>query len=169
LNPDPRMGAPEIKVLGVYRLDVTEDVFREQFSVLYPEELPSSADPDIPNRTTAERYIREQLKSIVLVEVHVIDRDESFSMNDFIQEHPTIDDGGDQAAWAEAFLTPDGSSLAVERNACMPDAGDLRIAFYMHFWDTTLPLRTSYGEIACPPPVAMPERLELLVPFEPVD
>jgi hypothetical protein len=166
---DPQMTTPEIKILGVYKLGVTEDIFREQFSVLYPDDFLSRRDPDIPDRETAEARIRYQLESVVLVESLVINRDERFSMDDFIQEHPTIDDGGDQAAWAEAFLTLDGSSLAVERGADMPKSGDLRITFYIHFWDASLPLQTSYGDIMCPSAEPMPQRLKELVPFEPVD
>src|SRR5262249_22977738 len=119
------MATPEIKVLGVYRLDVTEDIFREQFSTLYHDVLQSRGGPDIPDRATAESYIRAQLESVVLIELLVMNRDQRFSMDDFIQEDPTIEEGGDQAAWAEAFLMLDGSSLAVERNAHMPNEGDL--------------------------------------------
>jgi len=49
------MPEPHIEVLGVYRLDVTDELFQEQFDILYGTEVP----PD--QRTEAGHQIREQL------------------------------------------------------------------------------------------------------------
>jgi hypothetical protein len=70
---------------------------------------------------------------------------------------------------AEAFLTPDGKALAAKRWSFDVPPGDLRLAFFLHVWNAATPLRTSYGDIRCPPPTAMPERLERLVPYQNVD
>ncbi|MFZ1103453.1 MAG: hypothetical protein WAN86_11540, partial [Hyphomicrobiaceae bacterium] len=88
---------------------------------------------------------------------------------EFAQAAIGVSRGNWQVAWAEAYLSPDGASLAVQRWSPAPAAGDLRIAFFIHFWDPTLPLQSSYGEIACPQPQPMPDRLERLVPFVFVD
>jgi hypothetical protein len=61
------MGDPTIKVLGIYRLNVTDELFREQHSMLFPNSLGVS-------RAISEPQIREQLDSVVLVEVLVLDR-----------------------------------------------------------------------------------------------
>jgi hypothetical protein len=34
---------PRIKVLGIYRLNVTDELFREQHSILYPDHWASAA------------------------------------------------------------------------------------------------------------------------------
>ena len=156
------MSAPTIRVLGIHRLRVTEELFREQHSILWPDTLGVS-------REVSEPYIREQLASVVLVEALVLARDSRFSMNDFEQAQIGVPPGHRQVAWAEAYLSLDGIALAVERWSPTPESGDLRVAFYIHDWNPTLPLLSSYGEILCPQPQPMSDRLERLVPFEPVD
>jgi hypothetical protein len=156
------MGEPTIKVLGIYRLDVTDELFREQHSILYPDSLGVS-------RAISELEIRQQLESVVLVEALVLDRDSQFDVDDFTQAQLDTPRERWQVAWAEAYLSHDGTCLAVERWSPAPESGDLRIAFFIHCWDPTLPLLSSYGEIDCPQPQPMPDRLAQLVPFEPVD
>jgi hypothetical protein len=157
------MNEPRIEVLGVYRLPVTEELFREQFDILYG--YPMSE----PERAQAERQCREQLSSVVLVEASVHNRDQTFDVGRFTQPQEGVPEANWQVAWAEAYLTPDGESLAVERWSKPPQSGDLRAAFFVHFWQPGLPLRTSYGEVECPAVQEMPERLARLVPYEPVD
>ena len=157
------MSEPEVNVLGVYRLIVTDDLVSEQQSILYPDATLGEA------RLAAELQIREQLGSVVLIEAVVRQRDTRFDIAHFVQPREDQPRDSWQCAWAEAFLSPDGQSLAAERWSPTPDSGDLRIAFFLHGYDPTRPLRTSYGDIVCPPPQAMPERLARLVPFEPVD
>jgi hypothetical protein len=156
------MGDPTIKVLGIYRLNVTDELFREQHSILYPDSLGVS-------RAISEPQIREQLDSVVLVEALVRDRDNRFDVSDFTQAQVGIARDHWQVAWAEAYLSLDGTALAVERWSPAPESGDLRIAFFIHGWDPMSPLLSSYGEISCPQPQPMPDRLARLVPFEPVD
>jgi hypothetical protein len=72
------MGDPRIKVLGIYRLNVTDELFREQHSILYPDHLGIS-------RAITEPEIREQLESVVLVEAVVLNRDSRFDVCDFTQ------------------------------------------------------------------------------------
>jgi hypothetical protein len=157
------MGEPTIEVLGVYRLRVTEDMFREQFRILYGQD-PSASNPG-PN----ERDCRESLESVVLIEVAVSHRDGRFAMRDFTQRRDDLPRDSWQSAWEEAFLTADGiNRLAVPFNKT-PAGDDLRIAFYLHFWDPSKPLCSSYGDVVCPQPAEIPERLEKLVPYELLD
>ena len=157
------MAEPRIDTLGVYRVPVTEELFREQFDTLYG--YPMSKQ----ERAVAERQCREQLASIVLLEVAVLDRDARFEVGDFTQPQDGVPEGNWQAAYAEAFLTPDGEALAVKRWGRAPESGDLRIGFFLHFWQSGTALRSTYGDVVCPEPQEMPDRLRRLVPYEPVD
>lgn len=157
------MSEPLVKVLGIYRLDVTDDLVSAQCSVLHS----GAETSNLPSE--AVREVRDQLFSVVLVEAVVENRDEHFSMDDFAQAQKGVERSHWQAAWAEAFLTLDGTSLVEERWSAAPEFGDIRIAFFMHNWCPSAPLQSSYGECACPPPQPMPPRLAELVPFELVD
>jgi len=152
------LSAPQIEILGVYRLPVTEDLFREQHSILYAD-----SDP------VAEKRCRDQLASTVLVEVLLRNRDESFDLGDFTQPQEGVPRENWQAPWAEAYLTLDGEALATERWSSPPQTEDLRVAFFLHYWQPNAVLRSSYGDLSCPAVREMPERLGRLVPYEPVD
>jgi hypothetical protein len=154
------MTEPTIKVLGVYRLNVTDELVREQQSILHGE------NDRVASCETLERQIREQLNSVVLLEALVLHRDEHFDMGDFTQPQIGIPRDRWQAPWAESYLSLDGTSLVVGRWSTPTPA--VRVAFFMHFWDPTAPLQSSYGEVVCPLPQQMSDRL-CLVPFEPVD
>jgi len=155
------MTQPRIDILGVYRLEITDELLRGQMDILYGSQ---------PNRPAeAERQCREQLESVVLVEALVSNRDERFDVGDFTQSNPNMPRENWQAPWAEAYLAPDGESLLVERWSVAPADDPLRMAFFIHYWNTDRPLQTSYGDVQCSRPQPMPERLKRLVPYEPVD
>jgi len=157
------MPQPSIEVLGVYALPVTRELLQEQTDILYGAEL-TGAD-----RKQAERQCSEQLKTTVLVELLVRDRDGRFRIGDFSQSQDGVARENWQVAWAEAYLSVDGESLLVDRWSEPPESGDLRVAFFMHYWDSGRPLLSSYGAITCSPAKEMPERLRGLVPYEPLD
>lgn len=157
------MAQPTIDVLGVYALPVTKSLLREQTDILYGSDL-SGAE-----RRDAERQCREQLESTVLVEVLVHNRDKRFSVGDFSQPQDGVPRENWQAAWAEAYLSEDGETLLVERWSDAPQADSFRVAFFIHCWNPAKPLLTSYGELSCPEVKKMPKRLQVLVPYEPVD
>lgn len=152
-----------VEVLGVYRLRVTDELIREQFEYRYPCPMSDS------ERRQAEQQVRDQLSSVILVEAIVRDRDDRFDVSQFTQPQDGISEGYWQCAWAEAYLTDDGKRLLVERWADPPKEGDLRLAFFLHSWQPSRPLRTSYGDVACPAVKKMPDRLARIVPYEPVD
>jgi hypothetical protein len=150
------MSDPRIEVLGVYRLDVTEELFREQFSILYSR--PMTEEKRVP----AEESIRELLESTVLIEVLVSNRDERFNVGDFGTY-------SGQVAYAEAYLSQDGEALLVEGSLKVPPDDPLRIAFFLAEWSPEWGdwgmLLTTYGKVQCPLPQQMPDRLKRLVPF----
>ena len=92
----------------------------------------------------------------------VSDADARFSINDFTQ---TI---GDQAPYLEVVLSADGSRIVDDYPPDSPQASKLRLPFFMHFFEPTQPLLTSYGPVLCPEPGPMSPRIETLVPYEPV-
>lgn len=151
---------PSVEVLGVYQVRATDELIRDRIQYSYSEDDVKTKE----GRAAVERESREFLESIVLVEVVIHGCDERFDVGDFTQR---IDGNRDnwQVAYAEAFLTPDGEALASEHSHDVP-ADDLRVAFFLHFWDSKKPLASSYGDIDCPAVRTMPERLERLVPYE---
>jgi hypothetical protein len=153
---------PSIEVLGIYRIQVTESLFEEQFEILYSFEM------DVEERREAERACREQLDSTVLVELIVTNPDKQFDVGAFTQPDPGLPKENWQAPYLETFLSLDGESLADENDAA-PLKDKLRVAFFMHCWQPSHYLRTSYRDIICPKPQPMPDRLRRLVPYEPVD
>jgi hypothetical protein len=151
---------PSVEVLGVYQVRATDALIQDRIQYSYSEDDVKTKE----GRAAAERECREFLDSIVLIEVVIHGCDDRFDVGDFTQR---IGDNPDnwQVAYAEAFLAPDGEALASEHSHDAPADG-LRVAFFLHFWDSKRPLASSYGDIVCPAVTAMPERLERLVPYE---
>jgi hypothetical protein len=154
------MSTPKIEILGTYRLSVTEALIQRKLSLHYGTE-----DGDVIARQAAT----DELNSIVLIELLVLNRDERFSVDHFLHEQPNLQAAHAQAAWLEVFLVPDGSSIVPTKLREVPTNTDLRLAFFVHFWDSNVPLQTTYGPIICPQVEAMPERLARLVPYESPD
>jgi hypothetical protein len=157
------MPQPHIEVLGVYRLAISQELLQEQLDILYGYEMSDR------ERRRAKQECKEQLESVALIEVLIKDRDSRFQVGDFTQPQEGVPRDRWQAPWAEAFLTPDGESLLVEQGGESPDDHHFRCAFFLLCYETDKPLRTSYGELNCPPVEEMPERLRRLVSFNPVD
>ena len=141
-----------LQVLGVYRLDVTPEVFAAQ--------LPMCGDED---------QCRDHFSSVVLIEAIGEAVDGRFKLNGLTQPNPAYPHGAPQAAWDEGLLSSDGEVLLARKISCVRGTGRLRFAFYMHYWDPQLPLKWAYGEIPCPPPKPMPERSKRLMPYRPCD
>jgi len=156
------MTQPTIEVLGTYRVRATEALIQDRVEYSYgPDQV------DTPEkRAAAEQESREFIESVVLIEALVRHPDGRFDAGDFTQRLDGVARDSWQAAYAEAFLAPDGTSLAADQESSDAPEGDIRIAFFLHFWDATKPLVTSYGDIQCPAVDEMPERLERLVPYE---
>lgn len=157
------MPGPQVEVLGVYSLPVTEELFEEQYDILYG--LPKSD----PRYAETARRIQEQLSSVVLIEALIRNRDSHFDVGKFTQPQRDVQRSNWQVAWAEAYLTLDGETLMVDRWSAPPATGDLRVAFFIHLWNPGEPLYSTYGEIRCPDVREMPQRLKQLVPWLPVD
>src|SRR5919201_3852003 len=138
------MPEPTIQVLGVYALPVTKELLQGQTDILYGAHLTGEA------RRQAEQQCREQLESTVLVEALVRDRDDQFRAGDFCQPREGVAEESWQVAWAEAYLSLDGESRLNARWPDPPEAKDLRVAFFIHYWEVDKPLLSSYGALRCP-------------------
>jgi hypothetical protein len=154
---------PCLEVIGVYRLNVTKKLVDEQYHNLYPQ-MKSPAD-----KRRAISWCKQQLASVVLIEVLVKNPDERFQVCDFTQEQEGLSRDRWQAAYRVAFLTASG-----DRRLTKPARGEVagssfRCAFFLHSYRPEKQLMTSYGAFNCPPVKDMPERLEELVQFVPVD
>ncbi len=155
------MPTARIEIVGVYKLPVTDELFEKDFQARW-----ESSTPDF-DRASAIRRCREELESVVLVELVVMNPDDRFKPDDFAQTDESLPQGEWQAAWAEAYLTSDGTSYAGKFRWAPPPHGEsIRMAFYMHFWDPEKSLLTSYGEVQGLATQLMPERLQRLVPYE---
>lgn len=150
------MASPNVQVLGAYRVECTPELFAQAMEWKYGD-LPLSAE----ERDAAEAHVRSELCGAVLIEAAIHNRDDHFSVSDFGQ------DGSDQAAYSEVFLSEDGRAVIADAFDVPTDPG-LRIAFFLHFLDPAKTLNTSYGPVSLPPLQPMPERLAELVPYEPV-
>lgn len=150
------MPRPRVEILGAYRVDASPELQEKAMRLKFPFEFDSAKD-----RADAEQQVRSEISGAVLLEVLIHDRDQHFSVSDFGQ------DGSDQAAYSEVFLSDDGNGVV--SNFDMPPHDPIRLAFYLHFTDFAKPLRTTYGPVSIPLAQAMPDRLKALIPYEPVD
>jgi hypothetical protein len=97
---------PTLTVLGVYRLEVTPEIFAAQ--------LPMYGDED---------QCRDRFSSVVLIEAVVVQANERFS----------LPHGAAQVPWDEGLLSSDGEVLLARRINCVKGSGRLRFAFFMHY------------------------------------
>lgn len=149
------MPSPSVQVLGAYRVELTPELLAEAMDIKY-----GGLDLEPEERHHAEAAVRNEISNAVLLEVLVSNRNSEFDVDAFGQQ------GSDQAAYDEHFLSEDGTSVEGLR---LPPGKSLRIAFFFHFFDPAKPLLTSYGPVAVPGIQEMPERFRELVPYDPVD
>ncbi len=145
-----------INILGVYRVPYSRALFTQAMQWKYGDTEFTPAE-----REDTEKAVREELASAVLIECEVVDADDKFSVDDFRQPD------SNQVPYDEAFLTPDGESMAPSRYS-RPNASHFRLAFFLHFFQPGFPLFSSYGPLQLPPLSEMPPRLARLMPYEPV-
>ena len=136
----------------MYQLDVTPEVFAAQ--------LPMYGDED---------QCRHHFSSVVLVEAVAETRGGTVDLDSVTQTNTTYQGVGSQAPWDEGLLSPDGESVLARTMNCVKGEGAVRFAFYMHFWDSRRPLTWKQGDIQCPQPEPMPDRLKKLMPYRPCD
>ena len=150
------MPRPTVKVLGVFKVELNAKLLAEAMETKYGGLQLSAGE-----RIEAEKTVREELSSVVLVDVLVNNPDRQFDVGDFGQR------GLDQAPYDEAYLSLDGASVLSRFDAPATDA--FRVTFFLHFFDPLKPLTTSYGEVPIPVIQAMPQRFQEMMPYTAID
>ncbi len=145
-----------VKVLGVYAIPFTDELFEAAMNIKY-----EGIELSFLEKRRAKKAVKEELSSVVLIETIVTNPDESFDIGDFGQPN------SDQAPYDEAYLSLDGVQILSRFDK--PNEDKIRITFFLHFYDPQKPLKSSWGEVSCPTIEDIPMRLKDLVPYEPVD
>jgi len=137
----------------------------QSFRGLKPE-IPSSVYREQWQITESDSATDAHFEKLVLVEAVVSYADERFTMKDLGH---SVDVPGFrrhvQRAHDEALLSAVGNTLIDRRMKCVYGTGDLRFAFYLHFYDPARPLESPYGLVECPTIQPVPVRLKILVPY----
>ena len=150
------MNPPEIKVLGAYRVEFTEELLQNVMESKY-----GGIELSEKQKTNAENAVREELSSIVLLDVKIDNPDEKCKIDNFRQPD------ADQAPYDEAYLSSDGKSIISRTKR--PLGNSIRVAFFFHYFDPSKPLMSSYGIIPIPTLQEMPKYMKELMPYIPVD
>ena len=149
------MAETRLEILGAYILDFTDEQIKQFIEDSYG---------NILNETEKQEMLaakREELASVAAFDIRVMNADRKFDAGDFTQP------GSDQVAYDEVYLSPDGYSI--ESNSKPKDPTNFRIYFFLHFVNSQKPLRTSYGELEIPELQPIPDYLNKIHPFKPVD
>jgi hypothetical protein len=166
---------PELHVIGLHRVEMTYDLIRlwadyqraapdgkrqtwDDFSPCTQEELAH-------RMAESSLWLFESMRDLYLIEVMVNCPAGSFDFSDVGQVESGPADLR-QAVYDEQYLTPNGQALYGDGSEAPPEAS-FRAAFFLHFLDPTLPLKTPLGSVDLPKPTPMPERLAKLVPYDP--
>ncbi len=152
----------QVIVIGAHPLDYSDELFDRAVTAGFGLVALSTDQND---RELAEFATREALRSVVLVELVVRNRDKTMYMGDFGQTSGDVIGPADPVAYGEVFLSEDGG----HRVASFLDqvrSPDVRVAFYLHGFRPDQPLMTSYGRVLLPAMTEMPMRLKRLAPYE---
>jgi hypothetical protein len=143
------MTTPNIRILGVYKPEIPEDVYQEQW-----------------RGTGSDERTRAHFEKLVLIEAVLTDIDGGFKA---VKCGQSCNIAGFkphfQCAYDEALLSADGTYLIDRRMNCVHGTGELRLTFYLHFYDPEQPLQWSHGQVQCPPIQPVPDRRRNLVPY----
>lgn len=144
------MSEPQLTILGVYKPEIPEETWQEQWQV-----------------TADDEATREHFAGLVLIEATVFGQDGEFNFAEFGQWHVDLGSAPPhlQCGYDEALLSADGTELIQRSMGCVNGTGTLRFAVYLHFYNPVLPLKWQFGEVESPPVAPAPARLMKLVPY----
>jgi hypothetical protein len=149
---------PAVRILGAHRLQVSEELISSAVEAKFPNAMIKWW-----KRGAIRREVKAELSLVALIEVEILGADGRLQIGDFRQSD------SDQVAYDEAYLSPDGEQVVSRDINETPGGPNVRVGFFLHHFDWTQPLMTSYGPVKVPRPSPMPERLARLMPYEPVD
>jgi hypothetical protein len=144
------MPEPRLTILGVYRPQISEESWQEQWQV-----------------TADDAYTQEYFDQLVLIEGIVEGLGDPFDMGKFGQMSREAPDDPDQmlVGYDEGLLSADGEELIERKMDCIHGTGPLRFAVYLQYYDPTRPLQWQNGFVDCPTVQQAPERLTQLMPY----
>ncbi len=150
-------------IIGIHPLDAREELFDQAVTERYGL---ISLSTDRQTRESAFEVVRQELASVVLVEMVILGRDRRMYMGDFGQSRGDMLGAGDEVACCEVFLSADGTDRVADY---LDEVGgpDVRVAFFLHDFKPTRPILTSYGPVAPSVLTPMPPRLRRLAIFRP--
>ncbi|NUP88782.1 MAG: hypothetical protein HUU25_03045 [Candidatus Sumerlaeia bacterium] len=98
-----------------------------------------------------------------VVELVVHGADGDFPIFDFTQERPGLPQTKWRMPHCAKIMDATGTKVLADAAGTCDQIdlwlGDVRLAFYFHHLDPSLPFRTPFGEVALPPVAPLPERL----------
>jgi hypothetical protein len=152
------VSTPAVRIIGAHVLEPSEELVRSAVALKYP-----NTEIKWWKRAGIRDAVKAELSLVALIEIEIVGVDERFQIADFRQMD------SDQVAYDEVFLSPDGERVVSQGFDGILSGRDLRMGFFLHHFDWTQPLLTSYGPVRVPGPSPMPERLARLMPYDPVD
>jgi hypothetical protein len=101
-----------------------------------------------------------------LVEALVHGADGDFPIFDFTQERPGLSQVEWQIPHCAKIMSAEGTGVMADAAGTCDDLDlwmdEVRLAFFFHHLDPSLPLQTPFGEVSLPEPSALPERLRVM-------
>jgi hypothetical protein len=119
------------------------------------------------NGEFADTIYPENFRNLSLIEIQVLGDFNPSLLQAIAQRHPGDKNGGEQAPYFEYYLDSSGTNLLSE-NAAM-SSENRRACFFLHFTDTSLPLKVGEALIELPSVSELPERLVEFTNYVPSD
>lgn len=114
-------------------------------------------------------YDKPDWADACLIEILVKNSNGSLDFGEVYQSKPDVDSSLWQLAWSPYILNQDGTSgLRYYDFEPLNFEASLRVAFFLHFTDFTLPLTIQNEFINLHLPMEVPQRLDFII-FEEVD
>jgi hypothetical protein len=101
-----------------------------------------------------EAYVEKELGSLALVELEVIGMPSDGAITDMKQPHTKY------VPYDESYFHPTTLEQIPHDLYELPKTPDFRVAFYLHFYDPTQPVKTPWGDIQVGPITDPPSHLE---------
>jgi hypothetical protein len=148
------MPEPRLNILGVYRPQISEEAWQEQWQV-----------------TEDDADTKQYFDELVLIEGIVEGLSGPLDMGKFGQMSREAPDDPDQmlVGYDEGLLSSDGEELIDREMDCIHGTGPLRFAVYLQYYDPNRPLQWQGGFVDCPVVQDVPARLMQLMPYTACD
>ncbi len=149
------------KVIGVYRIAPTaESIIRAADFQKYHWLVNDKG-------SLADTIRWENFRNLSLVEIQASGDFSPKVLQTISQTHSEDIDGREQAPYLEYYLDESGRQLLSEKEASA--TANRRLCFFLHFTDTSLPLRIGEALIKLPLVSELPERLTNFTHYVPPD